>query len=108
MAASAKQPFGKGIGVEYLTDLYETALPNASRFLGTRVEFYGTDAAQFSMPHEPCVLYFFNPFDTPVLNCVLGRIASRPVFSDVAVGFERKVDEQNIPALQVAGCSTAN
>jgi hypothetical protein len=43
-----------------------------------------------------------------VLNCVLERIASRPVFSDLAVWLERKVDEQNIPALQVAGFSTAN
>jgi hypothetical protein len=40
MAASAKQAFGKTIGVEYVTDLYETALRNASRFPGTKVEFY--------------------------------------------------------------------
>ena len=73
MAACAKQPFGKSIGVKYV-DLHETALRNASRFLGTKVEFYCTDAAQFSIPHEPCVPYFFNPFDTPVLNCVLERI----------------------------------
>jgi hypothetical protein len=34
------------------------------------------DATHFELPLEPCVLYFFAPFDGPVLDLVLANVAA--------------------------------
>ena len=83
-------PFKRCIGVEHSPKLHEAALVNLrsyrngtrrSRFMETRCQ----DATLFEFPEEPCVIYMFNPFPGPVLECIAKNLersfrrAPRPI-----------------------------
>jgi hypothetical protein len=73
---AAAYPFKRIIGVEFSEPLDLVARENIAT-LGpdaARVETFVTDATEFELPLEPLVLYFFNPFEPPVLRPVLAGI----------------------------------
>lgn len=96
--------FRKSIGVEYARQLHEAALSNAAKFpKRNEVEFVHADAAVFPIPADPCVLYFFNPFDEPVLVRVLDNIAARPQTKDVVVWLYRPDNEHYLELFRARG-----
>ena len=70
-------PFKKVIGVEFSRELHVLAERNIERYprrgAGT-VQAVHADASQFEPPPDNLVLYFFNPFNHPVLSQVLANI----------------------------------
>jgi SAM-dependent methyltransferase len=85
---AADLPFKQIVGVEFSPPLHEIARQNIAT-LGrhaARVETLVMDAAEYEPPLEPLVLYFFNPFDAPVMRRVLARVRAslerrpRPVY----------------------------
>lgn len=71
----AAHPFGfkRIVGVEFSHELCEIARANVAR-LGLEVEVVEGDAVEFAIPDGPCVLYFYNPFDAPVLERVVANV----------------------------------
>jgi hypothetical protein len=70
---AAAYPFKRIIGVEFSPPLDDVARANIAT-LGAdaaRIETVVMDAAEFEPPLEPLVLYFYNPFELPVLDAVL-------------------------------------
>jgi hypothetical protein len=72
-------PFAKIIGVEFSPELVEIARKNLRSYTGaiqecTNVEVHCLDAVEFPIPDGPVVLYFYNPFEEPVLVRVIERI----------------------------------
>ena len=60
-------PFRRIVGVEVLAELNEIAQQNIARYSGDQqkcfaLESHAGDARDFVFPHEPTVLYLFNPF----------------------------------------------
>jgi SAM-dependent methyltransferase len=82
--------FRRVIGIELWPDLHEIAQENLRRYRGElrcrSVELLCCDAADYSIPEEPAVLYFFNPFKESVLSRVLENVRAslarnpRPLF----------------------------
>jgi SAM-dependent methyltransferase len=73
---AAEYPFKRIIGVEFSESLDRTARKNLAK-LGpdaARVTTHVMDAVDYDPPDEPLVLYFFNPFASPVLRTVLERV----------------------------------
>ena len=64
---AAEYGFGKVIGVEY-----SEALAAETRARG--VECVCADATDFALPHEPTVLYLYNPFQGKVMDHVVRNI----------------------------------
>lgn len=96
--------FKKAIGVEYARQLHEVAVRNAAKFpKQNEVEFVHADAALFPIPPGPCVFYFFNPFDGPVLTRVLDRIVSRQPQPDIAVCMFRQDNDPNLDMFRQRG-----
>jgi SAM-dependent methyltransferase len=84
-------PFRRIVGVEFSAELTEIARRNLHSYRSElrrceNVELVCTDAVEYEIPDEPVVLYFYNPFDEPVLRRVLARIRAsldarpRPAF----------------------------
>lgn len=74
---AARRPFKRVVGVEFSPNLHEAAVSNiAHAGLQGRVISTLADAATFEIPPEPCVFYFYNPFDAPVLRAVMRNIAA--------------------------------
>ncbi|MBK1674847.1 hypothetical protein CKO35_16445 [Ectothiorhodospira shaposhnikovii] len=76
---AAHYPFAGIIGVEFSRVLYQQALDNVAHYgLGhpefPHVQVKWTDAAEFSLPDTPLVLYFFDPFRGQVMAQVLDNI----------------------------------
>jgi SAM-dependent methyltransferase len=74
-------PFKKVIGVEFSKDLVRIAQENLGRYPQERrrckdVEVLCMDATQYVLPEEPLVLYFFNPFERPLMARMVERIAA--------------------------------
>jgi SAM-dependent methyltransferase len=89
LIAAAEHPFLEVIGVEYSKDLHEAAMTNirsARRIKCTNTRSVCVDAAEFSIPDSPCVLFFYNPFRGETMNRVLSNIQEsltrqpRPIF----------------------------
>ena len=69
-------PFKRIVGVEFAESLNEIARRNVAT-LGAdaaRVDIVLLDATEFDPPPGPVVLYFFDPFDVPLLHGVLDRV----------------------------------
>lgn len=71
-------PFKKVIGVEYALDLYTVALANIAQYRSRNrrclnVEAVHIDAAQYVVPPEPTICFFFNPFDEKIMRAVLSN-----------------------------------
>jgi hypothetical protein len=76
---AALHPFRRVVGVELWEDLHRIALDNLKSFrervdCTAELTSLRMDAADFSLPDEPLVLYFFNPFPEPVLERVLSNL----------------------------------
>lgn len=77
---AATLPFRRVVGVEFAAELHAAAASNVSNFQHPDracddVEVLHADATEFQLPGGPCVLYFFNPFEEPVLTRVAAEIA---------------------------------
>jgi predicted RNA methylase len=74
---AAARPFSRVIGVELSVDLRAAALANLARARVSRrspVEIVAADAAEFELPDDATVLFFYNPFGTGTMNAVAERI----------------------------------
>jgi hypothetical protein len=76
---AAQYPFRRVVGVELCEDLHRVALDNLERFRRDRSGLAETvsvrmDAADFPMPEEPLVLYFFGPLADEVVGRVLANL----------------------------------
>jgi SAM-dependent methyltransferase len=72
-------PFHRIVGVELLPSLHRLAVENIGRYQsGSRrcfsIESVCQDARQFEFPHEPTVLYLFNPLPWAALAEVIGKL----------------------------------
>jgi SAM-dependent methyltransferase len=80
LLVAATHPFRKIIGVEFSPQLHQIALQNIQRYRGskrcTNVEVLCMDAADFQFPAGPLLVYFFNPFDKPIMEKVLSNLAA--------------------------------
>ena len=73
--------FRKIIGVEFSQELNSIAADNIARYGGERkcadIELICMDAARYVVPEaEPLVLYFFNPFERPVMAQVADNVVA--------------------------------
>jgi hypothetical protein len=79
LLAAAQHPFARVVGVELSPAYCEAARHNISTALTaprcTDVEVLCGDVCDYALPAEKLVLYLFNPFEVPVLQRVLDRIA---------------------------------
>jgi SAM-dependent methyltransferase len=84
-------PFSRVIGIELSRALSKIAEKNltSARLIARRcssAQVIRGDATEFSMPHGPNVVFFYNPFPLDTMEIVLGNIvrsyldAPRPVF----------------------------
>lgn len=78
---AGQYPFRRVVGVELWDDLHRTALENLERFRESPLCVSGAvsvceNAAEFPLPEEPLVLYFFNPFPESVVSRVLANLRS--------------------------------
>jgi hypothetical protein len=76
---AAHYPFRRVVGVELWEDLHRIALQNIASFrerpdCASEVVPLRMDAAEFPLPEEPLVLYFFNPFPEEILSRVLSNL----------------------------------
>jgi hypothetical protein len=74
---AARYPFRRVLGVELWEDLHRIALANLASYPSGdcgKIESIQMDAADFVLPEEPLVLYFFNPFPAEVLARVLANL----------------------------------
>ena len=72
--------FEKIVGVEFAEELHNDCEMNIAQYPRSLmkcrdVECVLDDAANFKIPDQPSVFYFFHPFEQKVMNDVLGRIA---------------------------------
>jgi predicted RNA methylase len=77
---ATRYPFRRIIGVEYSPRLASIAVQNLRTYNGRRacaeVEVCVRDAADYELPLEPLVLFFFNPFGRQVMAAVAARVAA--------------------------------
>lgn len=77
LAIAAKFEFQRIIGIEFSARLNEVARRNIAATHCTRstsIEILHLDAAEYEIPNDPCVLFFFNPFKPPLIDQVAARI----------------------------------
>jgi hypothetical protein len=83
-------PFRRIVGVEFAADLHRIAIANLEKFLPAErkcmnVQSVHADVAQWPVPSEPLICYFYEPFEAPVLCKVIDRleasylVATRPI-----------------------------
>jgi len=76
---AAQYPFKRIVGIEISEELNVAARRNLARWSGrlacSSIEIHTGDAAQFPIPDDATVLYFYNPFHGPTLRAVFGAIA---------------------------------
>ena len=78
---ASEKPFRRVIGVEFAVELHEAALENIRRFPNARMRCKDVtsvlkDAAAFSFPTDPLVVYFNNPFSEVVMTKVVRNLAT--------------------------------
>ena len=77
---ASELPFQQIIGIELSSQLIQVAEDNLRNYLsrtGKRndiVQLACIDAAEFQIPHEPAICYFYNPFGAEVMRKVLENI----------------------------------
>ncbi len=72
LLVAAKSPFRRLVGVEISPELAQIAQANTSR--EARISVEQGDAARFSFPAEPLVIFLYHPFLPPVLRKVLRNL----------------------------------
>jgi SAM-dependent methyltransferase len=78
---AAKYPFAGVIGIEHSPKLVAAAQANVARFaqrnkLLAPVEIVLADATEWPLPAGPSVLFFYNPFEAPLMEKVAARIVA--------------------------------
>ena len=78
---ASERPFGRVLGVEFTSELHESALDNIHRFPTDRMRCRDVtsvlgDAAAFSFPTDALVLYFDNPFNEKIMSTVVANLAA--------------------------------
>ncbi len=78
---ASEYPFRRILGIELLPELQRVALDNIAKYQAQAqrslpIESLCLDARDFDFPHEPIVLYLFNPLPEPALASVLDRFAA--------------------------------
>jgi SAM-dependent methyltransferase len=81
LLVASQFPFKRIVGLEFVPQLAEIARRNVDRYRGLNrqcrdIQVITGDAAEFDLPQEPALLYFFSPFSTPVMNRVFNKIES--------------------------------
>jgi SAM-dependent methyltransferase len=76
---ASEHPFKKITGVEFSPELHEIAKKNIKSFTNrkrkcTALESVCEDAVEYSLPIEPTVYYFFNPFNRALFCQVISNI----------------------------------
>jgi len=76
---AARRPFKRIIGVELAPELVDVARRNVAQYVkrsgGADVfELVCADAAEYRIPHDPAVFFFFNPFRAETMRPVLDNI----------------------------------
>jgi SAM-dependent methyltransferase len=78
MAEAVRYPFKSVTGIDFAKELCEACEANLERVRVTwrcgQVKILNTDATEFDLPNEPCVVYIYNSFRGPVLAAALERI----------------------------------
>jgi SAM-dependent methyltransferase len=69
---AAEYRFRRILGIELLRELHQIAAGNVAH--DGRIEVVYGDAAEFSFPREPLVVYFFNPLPEPGLREVVRHL----------------------------------
>jgi len=72
-------PFRRVIGVEFASELHESAKHNLAAFAAnggdiSRISLILGDAADYSFPDEPLVIYMFNPFSSSMVRQVAENV----------------------------------
>lgn len=111
--------FKEVLGVEFARELHETALMNIAKYHSPRqkcenIASLHLDAARFEIPHEPCVLYFCNPFADPMIKLIVRNIEGsyRQHGQKIYLLFQQAVEEEEVsmadplPILRAAPCLT--
>lgn len=73
LIVAAELHFREIIGVEFATELVETARANL-KHLGIGASVHHCDAAEFDFPAKPLVVFLYNPFGAEVLAKVVERL----------------------------------
>ena len=82
-------PFRRITGVEFASELVETAKANIARLAFPdygRIELICGDATEYIFPDEPLVVYLFNPFGSAVIRAVAENLIAswrrmpRPIY----------------------------
>ena len=82
LMAAAEYPFKELIGVEFSTELHQIAIKNLDTYRkdhpqASPIRSVNTDATEFDIPDQPCLLYFYNPFDEYVMSTIIRKIRDR-------------------------------
>ncbi len=76
---AAEYGFQSIVGVEFMPALHRVAEDNIRRFVAqhtsrAQLRSFCLDARDYDFPHEPLVVYMFNPFPEPVFSSVLQHL----------------------------------
>lgn len=76
---ASDHPFNRVIGIEFSPQLHEIARRNISTYRSRdqrchRLESVCLDAADFELPPEPSVLFFYSPFKAPLMSQILDNV----------------------------------
>jgi SAM-dependent methyltransferase len=76
---AAELPFRSIIGVEFSCDLHVLAQNNLKTYRNRKqvcfqIESVNADATEYKFPPEPLIVYFFFPFDRPVMEPVIQNL----------------------------------
>jgi SAM-dependent methyltransferase len=79
LLVAAERPFARVIGVEVSPSLDAIARDNIAAYrrrvpASPEIESIRMDVADYCLPTDPCVLFFFNPFDESVFQRVLDNV----------------------------------
>ena len=107
-------PFRRILGVELLSSLHQIAQQNLRQYKSTSQKCFALesicgDATAFPFPHDPLVLYLFNPFPESGMRRVLAnlqqslRAQPRPVYVLYHNPLLEHVLTENPPLRKVAG-----
>jgi SAM-dependent methyltransferase len=71
---AATYQFRRVIGVEFAAELHRIAQTNVATISDARIDLVHDDVASYVFPHDPLIIYLYNPFDAQLIGCVAKRI----------------------------------
>lgn len=81
MLLASKLPFKEIIGVEFSEELVSIANSNILKYpkeliLCRNIDIKCIDATEFIPPEQPLIIYFYNPFEEPVMKKVINNLSN--------------------------------